>query len=183
MTAGSSAGLALITDYLCQPGDAVVVEDPTYVGALSLFHTRRLRVLGIPVGPYGADLDHLETIVKRERPRLIYLMPAFQNPTGVSLSESRRSLLAELSRRHDLIVVEDDTFGMLPLQGGPPRAVKDQLPTHTAYVGGLSKALFPGLRVGWLIPPATLHKELLSYQRASILSSPPLLERARRTLS
>jgi 2-aminoadipate transaminase len=160
MTAGSQQGLDLIGRLLIDPGAPVAVEEPTYLGALQAWQTCQPRYLPLPVDDEGLDVEALEALLAGgARPRFLYLVSCFQNPTGVTLSAERRLRLIELAARYDLAIVEDDPYGELYYEGRrtTPLAALDiarhgEL-RHVIYLGTLSKLLAPGMRVGWLAAP------------------------------
>ncbi len=152
--AGSQQGLDLTARLLLEPGDAVVVEEPTYIGALEVFRRAGARLVGVPCDGEGLISDALEVALERHHPRLIYTLPTFQNPAGTVMSSRRRERLLELAARHRVPVLEDDPYADLRYEG-------DSLPSLKAldrdgqvlYLGTFSKVLAPGLRIGFLVAP------------------------------
>jgi 2-aminoadipate transaminase len=168
MTAGSQQGLDLIGRLLIDPGATVAVEEPTYLGALQAWQTCRPAYLPLPVDDDGLDVDALEAaLAGGARPRFLYLVSCFQNPTGVTLAPHRRRRLVELAARYDLAIVEDDPYGELFYEGErtTPLAALDIAAhgelRHVVYLGTLSKLLAPGLRVGWIAAPRAIHDRLV----------------------
>jgi DNA-binding transcriptional MocR family regulator len=178
VTTGVTQGLALATAALCEPGDRVLVERPTYLGFLSLLESMDVEPIGIPLDDQGPDLNYLKRVLVRERPRFLYTIPTFQNPTGLSMSEHRRGQLLALAGEYGLSIVEDDIYGRLSYDGPPPRPLKardrDNL---VVYLDSFSKSLLPGLRVGFVVPPTSLKEKLLSLLRARELGGSPLIQR------
>lgn len=161
ITSGSTQGLHLIAQAFVEPGDTVLVEAPTYSGALRAFRTAGARLVSVPCGAEGIDLDRLEATLGRVRAKLLYVVPTYHNPTGSLLSiEKRRKLLA-ICADHGLPVVEDDAYAALRFDG-PRVPTLRSLDDHelVLYVSTFSKAVFPGLRVGWLAAPADLVQRL-----------------------
>jgi 2-aminoadipate transaminase len=164
---GSTQGVGLVGRLLLNPGDEVVVEVPTYLGAIQAFRALQARVIGVPTDNEGMRLDLLESILARHRPRLIYTQPTFQNPSGFVMSPERRRRLLLLSRRYSTPVLEDDPYGEIYFQGKRPQPLK-ALDTHgqVIYLSTFSKILAPGLRVAWLAAPEpmierlSLHKQV-----------------------
>jgi 2-aminoadipate transaminase len=165
---GSTQGVGLVGRLLLNPGDEVVVEVPTYLGAIQAFRALQARVIGVPTDSDGMRVDLLESILARHRPRLIYTQPTFQNPTGVVMSPERRRRLILLSRRYSTPILEDDPYGDIYYhQGKPPQPLK-ALDTsgQVIYLSTFSKILAPGLRVAWLAAPEpmierlSLHKQI-----------------------
>lgn len=141
----------------------MAVEEPTYLGALQAWQTCQPRYLPLPVDADGLDVDALEALLEGgERPRFLYIVSCFQNPTGVTLAPARRQRLIELAARYGLPIVEDDPYGELYYEGGrtTPLAALDIAAhgelRHVIYLGTLSKLLAPGLRVGWMAAPRAI---------------------------
>ncbi|TMD68613.1 MAG: PLP-dependent aminotransferase family protein [Chloroflexi bacterium] len=164
---GSTQGIGLVGRFLLNPGDEVVVEVPTYLGAIQTFRALGARVIGVPTDSDGMRVDLLETILARHRPRLIYTLPTFQNPTGVVMSPERRRRLLLLARRYQTPILEDDPYSEVYFEGKQPQPLKS-LDTHSQviYLSTFSKIIAPGLRVAWLAAPEpmierlTLHKQI-----------------------
>jgi len=143
----------------------VLVEAPTYFGALQSFLARGVRLVGVPVDEEGMDVERVEFLLARYRPRFIYTVPTYQNPTGATMSLERRERLLALAQRYQAPIVEDDPFGDLHFHEPPPPPIKtlDQH-GHVLYLSTFSKNLAPGLRVGWLVAPGPL------VERAALLN-------------
>ena len=174
LTAGAQQALDLLARVFLDPGDVIITEGPTYVGALQAFSAYRPRVECIPLDEYGMRTEVLEETLRRLGPRgakFIYTIPNFQNPAGVTLSASRRRRLLELAHEFDIPVIEDDPYGRLRYEGGhilPLRA----LDPDVIYLGTFSKVFAPGLRVGWLAAPRPIRsKVLLAKQAADLCGS------------
>ena len=151
---GSQHGLDLLLRLLVEPGDTVLVEVPTYFVALQCFLSRGLRILGVPTDGRGMDVGRVELLLSRYRPRLIYTVPTYQNPTGSTLSLERRERLLALAQKYQVPIVEDDPFGDLHFDEPPPPPIKAlDRHGHVLYLSTFSKSLAPGLRVGWLVAP------------------------------
>lgn len=160
VVSGSQQGLYLLTKIFINPGDYVIAESPTYLGALPTFQAAGARVLSLPA-PGPLDLGLLEDYLIRYRPKLLYIMPTFQNPSGRVLGLSERQALLTLAARHRLIIIEDDPYGELHYDRQPPPSLKSL--DHyggVIYLGTFSKILFPGLRVGWVVAPETVINRL-----------------------
>ncbi|NJN17294.1 MAG: PLP-dependent aminotransferase family protein [Oscillochloris sp.] len=167
VTAGSQQALDLIGRLLIDPGAPVAVESPTYMGALQAWQTLRPHYLTLPIDDDGLQIDALEALLMRgERPRFLYVVSCFQNPTGVTLSAERRRALVELAVRYDLLIVEDDPYGELYYEGSrtqPLAAIDCAMhgsPRQVVYLSTFSKTLTPGLRVGWLSGPPEITTRL-----------------------
>lgn len=157
---GIQQGLDLISRIFLNPGDTVVTEELTYRGALRIFNSKGVNVIGIPIDKDGMRVDVLETILNRHKIKMIYAIPTFQNPTGAVMSFERRKHLLSLASRHQIPIVEDQFANELRLEG------EDILPLHSLdtngnviVVGSFSKILFHGIRLGWVVAP---NKEFLS---------------------
>lgn len=180
--AGSQQGLDLIGRTLLEPGDTVIVEEPTYIGALETFRAAGCRMIGVPCDDEGLCTDMLEPILERHRPKLIYTLPTFQNPSGAVMTLERRRHLVDLAARHRIPIVEDDPYSELRYDG---RALPSLKALDRAglvlYLSTFSKLLFPGLRLGWMAAPApVIHRLALVKQTVDLHSSTPaqwLLER------
>jgi 2-aminoadipate transaminase len=160
LTAGASDGLDAVCRLFTRPGDTVMVEAPSYHEALDIIRDYPVQLAAVPMDDRGLIPDGLaerlqELKAQGERPRMLYTIPTFQNPSGVTLSGDRRSALLQLARRHDLLIIEDDVYRDLAFEGGLPPSLysldaADQ--GHTVIrLGSFSKILAPGLRLGWLM--------------------------------
>ncbi|MFX4262435.1 PLP-dependent aminotransferase family protein [Pelotomaculum propionicicum] len=159
---GSQQGLDLAAKVLIEPGDPVVIEEQTYMGAIQVFATAGARILSVPMDEEGMRLDILEQLVSRYRPKLIYTQPTYQNPSGITMSGSRRRDLLRLVYRFHVPVIEDDPYSELCFEGGPVSSLKSlDAADHVIYLSTFSKMLFPGLRLGWMAAPADLVRQLL----------------------
>lgn len=176
---GSQQGLDLVARTLLDPGDQVVVEGPSYPGALQIFRARQAELLTVPVGDDGIRRDLLEGLLSRQSPKCLYVMPTFQNPTGVTVSlEGRRELLA-MAAKAQLPVIEDDFHNELRYDGAPVTPLRglDRKGLVIA-VGTFSKILFPGLRVGWVVAPPEVMERLIVAKRAADLHTSALIQAA-----
>jgi 2-aminoadipate transaminase len=174
VTAGAQQGLDLLAKVFLDPGDVVICEGPTYVGALQAFSAYRPRVECVDMDEHGMRMDLLEETLRRLGPRgakFIYTIPNFQNPAGVTLSGERRRRLLELAHEYDIPVVEDDPYGRLRYEGGHILPLK-ALDPDVIYLGTFSKIFAPGLRLGWMAAPRPiLDKVLLVKQAADLCGS------------
>lgn len=179
VTRGVTHALSLLTQTLTQPGDCVLVASPTYLGFLNTLQALRVEPLGVPVDDEGLDLEHLERLLNRRRPRFLYLVPTYHNPTGNSLSPRRRQALLELTGRYGLPIIEDDIYGRLPLsEPAPPPLLRDAAPGGVIYTDAFSKVLMPALRLGFVIAPPALRARLRFLRQAEDLCGSAFTERA-----
>jgi len=164
VTTGSQQALDLLAKVMLDEGDKVIVEGPTFLATIQCFRLYGAQLVSAPVDAHGVQVDLLEQLIVQHRPKMIYLIPTFGNPSGGLLSLERRLKVLELAVRHQVLVVEDDPYGDLYFGEAPPPsllALSEQVPGSRdwiAYCGSLSKVLSPGLRVGWL----AAHPELLA---------------------
>ncbi len=162
VTTGSQQALDLIGKTLVDPGSTVLVEAPTFLATIQCFRLYGAQVIGAPIDAQGVQVERLEELVVRHRPRFVYLIPTFGNPSGATLSLQRRLRILELAVRTRTVIVEDDPYGDLYFGEAPPPsllALSDQVPGSRDWLvhcGSLSKVLSPGLRLGWMIAPAAL---------------------------
>ncbi|MFI1829223.1 PLP-dependent aminotransferase family protein [Streptomyces sp. NPDC020412] len=160
ITTGSQQALSLVVAATLDPGDTVLVEDPTYLAALQCLKAAGARVLPVPCDAGGVDPSALADLVARERPKLLYVIPNFQNPTGRTLSAARRAAIAYVVARSRMWVVEDDPYGELRFEGDPVPWLTgfDDAAPHAVLIGSFSKIMAPGLRLGWLRAPRALRR-------------------------
>ena len=176
---GSQQGLDLVARTLLDPGDRVVVESPSYPGAMQIFRAYQAEVLAVPMGNDGIRRDLLEGLIHRLAPKCIYVMPTFQNPTGTTMSlEGRRELLA-MAAKAQVPIIEDDFHSELRYDGAPviPLRGLDRRGLVVA-IGTFSKVLFPGLRVGWIVAPPEVMERLTVAKRVSDFHTSALIQAA-----
>ena len=173
ITSGSQQALDLVARTYLAPGDAVAVEEPSYFGALATFRVAQARLLGVPCDGDGMRTDLLENLLARQRPRLIYTLPTFQNPSGSVLSLERRRRLLELAYRYQVPVLEDDPYSDLRYGGDAVPSLKAlDRNGYVIYLSSFSKILFPGLRLGWIAAPRQAVRQLaLTKQLVDLHSS------------
>lgn len=178
ITSGSQQALSLLCQVLLQPGDTVLVENPTYNFALDLFRSYRLNLVGVPVDEQGMQVERVEELLRKYAPKMIYTIPNFQNPSGACMSGARRRQLVALADRCGVPLVEDDFAGDLRYDGRAQPAIKALDPGgRVIYVGTFSKMLMPGLRVGFLAADGPVFKRLIQCKRVNDLSTSPLIQR------
>lgn len=179
VTNGATQALSLLVQALCRPGDTVLVEEPTYLSFLNILRAFGVRAVSVAMDDEGILPDVLEQVAIQARPRFLYTIPTFHNPTGATLSAARRQTLLEIANRHGFLVVEDDIYARIALNAPPPPAIKS-LPDadNVIYVSSFSKTLMPGLRIGYAIANLPLLRRLVDLRRATDLCGPSLIQRA-----
>ena len=175
ITTGSQQGLDLVAKLLIDRDSTVLVETPTYLGALQAFATMEPRVTGVASDHEGVLPDDLERLAPGAR--FLYLLPNFQNPTGRTMSEPRRAAVSEAAARAGLPIVEDDPYGDLWFETAPPLPMTARNPDGGIYLGSFSKVLAPGLRLGYLVAPPSIYPKLLQAKQAADLHSPSFNQR------
>lgn len=171
ITTGSQQGLDLVVRCLVDPGDKVLVEAPTYLGALQVLRANQATLLSIPSDEQGPDLEALEAIVKREPIRCFYTVTDFQNPTGASYSLERRKGLVALAERYNFWILEDAPYAALRYSGDPLPSLQSLLPERVIHFGSFSKVIAPALRMGWISAPREVIKVVEKLKQAADLHS------------
>jgi DNA-binding transcriptional MocR family regulator len=175
---GSTQGIGLVSRFLLNQGDSVVVEVPSYLGAINTFRALGARIIGVPMDSDGMRVDLLESILARHRPRLIYTLPTFQNPTGVVLSPERRHRLLLLTRRYQIPILEDDPYSEVYFDDAhQPQPLKaSDRHGQVIYLGTFSKILAPGLRVAWIAAPEPIIERLSLHKQVFDLNTNALAQ-------
>ncbi len=162
VTTGSQQALDLVAKTLLNPRDIALVEAPTFLATIQCFRLYGPKVLGVPIDAHGVQVDKLEAMIAQHKPKLVYIIPTFGNPSGALLTKERRLKILQLAVQYQTIVIEDDPYGDLYFGDAPPPsmlALSDQVPGSRDWLvhcGSLSKVLSPGLRVGWMVAPPDL---------------------------
>ncbi|WP_036837125.1 PLP-dependent aminotransferase family protein [Polaromonas sp. CF318] len=175
ITTGSQQGLDLIAKILIDAGSRVLVETPTYLGALQAFTPMEPEVVGVASDEEGVDIADLAS--KAAGARFFYVLPNFQNPTGRTMSEARRAALSAEAARLGLPIVEDNPYGDLWFDTPPPLPLTARNPEGCVYMGSFSKILAPGLRLGFMVAPKSLYPKLLQAKQAADLHTPGFNQR------
>ena len=178
ITSGSQQGIDLVARVLLDPGDTVLVENPSYLAALQAFSAYEVEVVALPGDDDGLRTELLEDAVREHRPALLYLVPEFQNPRGTTLAPGRRHQLAEVAIRHGVPVLEDDPYGALRFRGTPGTPLAALADGLTFHLGTFSKTLAPGLRLGWVHGPRPLMRTLTVAKQACDLHTATLAQHA-----
>ncbi len=182
VTSGSQQGLYALPKILANPGDIIISEAPTYIGAISSFNVNGIRTIGIPMDEFGIKTDLLEKTLedlKRsgKKPRYIYVIPNFHNPAGYTLSLERRKHLLELSSKYGIPIVEDNPYGEIRFSGEKVPSLKKLDPTaEVTYLGTFSKVMTPGLRIGYLVSSTEVVRKVNLLKQAVALATDTLSE-------
>jgi 2-aminoadipate transaminase len=166
VSTGSQQAVDVVSTALVSPGDVILVERPSYLLALQLFALLRARVVAVRCDAEGLDPDAVEAAIRRHRPKLIYTMPTFQNPSGRTLAAERRAAIARTVEREGVYLLEDDPYSELRYDGSSVPPLAASAPEQVIYVSTLSKVLAPGLRVGWITCPSRLAPVLTAVKQA-----------------
>ena len=174
VTTGGQQGLDLVAKLFCDPGDLIVAEGPSYVGALGAFASYEAEVMHVAMDDDGLDPVALEETLERlaaehRTPKFLYTVPNHQNPAGSSLSTPRRERVVELAEIYDLMIVEDNPYGLLDFKGEVRPALRSLAPERVVYIGTLSKILSPGLRIGWVAATESVRDKLVLLKEAADL--------------
>ena len=174
ITAGGQQALELIAKCFLDPGDIVIAEGPTYVGGIGAMTSHQADVRHVPMDADGMRVDLLEELLVQlaadgRSAKYVYTIPNHQNPAGVSLSVERRHRLAELAEQHDLMVLEDNPYGLLGFDGRTFPSIRELVPDRVIYVGTVSKTFAPGVRTGWIAAPRPVRDKLVLLREAADL--------------
>src|SRR5262245_57983953 len=177
MTVGSQQAVDLVTRIFCDPGDVVICEAPSYVGALGVFRAYECDVVHVEMDDDGLRPDALRDALAAvaeagKRPKFLYTIPNYHNPAGVSLATPRRREVLDICREADLLVLEDNPYGLLGFDDEPFRALRADEADHLVYLGSFSKTFAPGMRVGWVLAPHAVREKLVLAQEAATLCPP-----------
>ncbi|MGI5493072.1 PLP-dependent aminotransferase family protein [Microtetraspora malaysiensis] len=175
VTVGSQQALDLITRIFIDPGDVVLAEGPSYVGALGTFSAYQANVIHVAMDDQGLIPESLAQTIYAlhaagRRVKFLYTIPTFQNPAGVTLNEVRRRQVLEICQRAGVLVVEDNPYGLLGFDSEPYRALRADDPDGVVYLGSFSKTLAPGFRVGWALAPHAIREKLVLAMESAVLS-------------
>ncbi|BCJ43613.1 GntR family transcriptional regulator [Actinoplanes ianthinogenes] len=170
VTVGGQQALDLLARLFLDPGDVVLAEGPTYVGALGVLQAAQAQVRHVAMDEAGLIPEALEeAIAANPRAKFLYTIPTFQNPAGVTLSEERRERVLDICERAGLLVIEDDPYGMLSFEGDAPRPLRARRRDGVFYCSTFSKTFAPGLRVGWILAPHAVRDKLVMMSEANVL--------------
>ncbi len=175
VTTGSQHALELLSKIFLDPGDVVIAEGPSYVTAITVFRSFQADVVHSPMDAGGLIPQALRETIARVRAegrriKVLYTIPSFQNPMGVTLDWARRMEVLEIARENDILVLEDNPYGLLYFDQAPPQAIRSIDEDGVVYLGTFSKTLAPGLRVGWAVAPHAIREKLVLANEAAVLS-------------
>ena len=179
ITTGSQQGLDLVAKILIDAGSRILVETPTYLGALQAFTPMEPVAVGVNSDDHGVDAADLRAKVGTgaDKARFVYLLPNFQNPTGRTMTEERRAAVAQVAVETGLPIIEDNPYGDLWFDAPPAPSLSSRHPEGSVYLGSFSKILAPGLRLGYLVAPTALYPKLLQAKQAADLHTPSFNQR------
>src|SRR3954453_5910850 len=183
VTVGSQQAVDLVTRVFCDPGDVVICEAPSYVGALGVFKAYQCDVVHAEMDADGLVPEALRQAITATRAagktiKFLYTIPNFHNPAGVTLTAARRAEILEICRREDILVLEDNPYGLLGFEGAPIRALRADAAEGVIYLGSFSKTFAPGFRVGWALAPPPLREKLELAQESPTLCPPQFSQMA-----
>jgi 2-aminoadipate transaminase len=179
ITTGSQQGLDLVAKILIDAGSRILVETPTYLGALQAFTPMEPTVVSVSSDEHGVHAADLRAKAGTgaDKARFVYLLPNFQNPTGRTMTEERRAAVAQVAQETGLPIIEDNPYGDLWFDAPPAPSLSSRHPDGSVYLGSFSKILAPGLRLGYLVAPKTLYPKLLQAKQAADLHTPSFNQR------
>jgi DNA-binding transcriptional MocR family regulator len=177
ITAGSQSAQDVATKVFCNPGDVVLVEEPTYVGALNTFESYQVQVEAVEMDDDGLVPELLEARIAAlqtagKNIKFLYTIPNFNNPSGITLAQERRQQIVDICRRANILVLEDNPYGLLRYEGQPLEPLRARNPDDVIYMGSFSKIFAPGLRIGWALVPAHLQRRYYLAAEAVTLCPP-----------
>ena len=177
ITAGSQQGLDLVTRIFCDPYDVVLVEAPSYVGALGTFKSYQTQITHVAMDDQGLDPESLRQAVaslraQGRRVKFLYTIPNFNNPAGITQPTERRREILQVAEELDLLIVEDNPYGLLTLDGEPLPAMRSMGSERVIYLGSFSKTFAPGFRIGWVLAPHAVREKLVLAQESATLCPP-----------
>lgn len=174
ITTGSQHGLDLVSSLFLDPGDVVLAEGPSYVGALGVFRARQAHIEHVYTDLEGISPEALSATIERVKAagktiKFLYLVPNFANPSGVTLSADRRAKVLEICRKHHILVLEDNVYGLLYFENRAPDALRSLDEDGVIYLGSFSKILVPGFRVGYVLAPPSIREKLVLANESAVL--------------
>lgn len=171
ITNGAQQGLDLIGKVLINEGDGLIIEEPGYLGALQAFSLYKPKYFSVSLHDDGMDIDQLKSAVSETGIKLIYMVPNFQNPSGITYSKQNREAISDILDNKDIFVIEDDPYKELRFSGVPAPSFKNYIPDRTILLGSFSKTVVPGFRIGWIAASDMVFDKLLIAKQAADLHS------------
>ena len=178
VTNGSQQALDLIGKIFINPGDVILTEGPTYLGAIQSFRAYQPRFVTVPLNENGIQTDKLEEVLERHPVKFIYALPNFQNPAGVTMTLERRLKLVELAAKYGVFIVEDDPYGELRFEGQDIAPLVALHKENVLYLSTFSKTLSPGIRLGWIVAPRQIIAKLVQAKQGSDLHTSTFIQMA-----
>ncbi|AEE14708.1 putative transcriptional regulator, GntR family [Thermodesulfobium narugense DSM 14796] len=176
LTNGSQQALDLIAKVMCDPGDYILLEEPSYLGAIQAFTAYETKFATIPIDKNGTLTNLLEEKINKYNPKFVYLLPNFHNPAGVTLSLDRRKEVIEVANKTGALIIEDDPYGDLRYTGESLSPIKSfDTNENVIYLGTFSKILSPGVRIGWIVAPDSIMIKLVEAKQGTDLCSSPFI--------
>ncbi|MEB8431684.1 PLP-dependent aminotransferase family protein [Cocleimonas sp. KMM 6892] len=169
ITNGSQQAFDLIAKALLNEGDDIIIENPGYLGAIQSFSLYQPNMLTVEVNDNGMDVAQLENVLQSSKPKFVYAVPNFQNPTGISYSQENREAVAATIDKYDTLLIQDDPYGELRFSGEEKESFYSLIPDRTIMLGTFSKVVVPSFRIGWIVAPEWLMDSLIIAKQASDL--------------
>ncbi len=176
ITSGSQQGLDLLGKILINTNDGLILEEPGYLGAIQAFALYRPHFLPVPVSEHGMDTEKLRTFMHTKKPKLMYTVPNFQNPSGITYPEKNRETIAEILDGTETLLIEDDPYGDLKFNQKKHTSFCRLLPDNTILLGSFSKIIVPSFRIGWIVAPDAIMQKLVIAKQASDLHTNQLAQ-------
>lgn len=180
VTGGSQQAMALLARVMLQPGDCAIIENPAFPNSVNAMSYTGATVHTVPSGPHGIDVDALDELAARVKPKIVSVVASFSNPCGATLAREQRVRLLELAVKHRFLIVEDDPYGELRFAGElvPPIAAlaEGEARNWAVYISSMSKTMAPALRIGWLVAPAAVRRRCVSAKAADDMASPAWIQ-------
>ena len=177
ITSGSQQALDFIGKIFLEPNDTILIEEPSYLGAIQTFTSYEVNIKTVKLDEDGINLEDLQAKIDLYQPKLIYLIPSFQNPSGISYSKAKRHAVANIIKNSNVILVEDDPYCELYYKDGIQIPISAELLDQSILLGSFSKTISPGMRVGWVSSNMEIYKKLFTAKEASDLHSSSLDQR------
>jgi len=171
ITTGSQQGLDLLGKVIINENDDLIIEEPGYLGAIQAFSVYRARFRPVPVDESGMDCDVLKDTIKQYNPKLMYTVPSFQNPSGITYTSENRQRVADIIKGTRTFLIEDNPYGDLRFEGSPKSSFASLIPDNTILLGSFSKTIVPAFRLGWVVAPDHIMEKMVIAKQAADLHS------------